>query len=91
MKSPTHHIVVGGGSVSSGGASPHPKPDSKKKIGITKILDYCFMNGEDDEHPDLAGVLIVRHDSHGSLWAIPVDKKELVDLVVKLIIERMDT
>ena len=62
----------------------------KEKFGITISLDYCFMNGEGDEDPDLPGVLGIWDDNRECLWAIPVDKKGPTDWVVSWIVEKLD-
>jgi hypothetical protein len=66
------------------------RPDKKEKIGITISMDYCVMNGEEDDDPSLPGVLIIWDDSHECLWALPVEKKGPVDWVVKWIVEKLD-
>ena len=79
------HCVYG-----RGVSSPHVKPDKKEKIGITISMDYCFMNGEEDDDPSLPGVLIIWDDNHECLWALPVEKKGPVEWVVKWIVEKLD-
>ena len=79
------HCVYG-----RGVATPHPKPDGKEKIGITVSMDYCFMQGEEDEDPNLPGVLIMWDDNHECLWALPVDKKGPVDWIVRWIVDKLD-
>ena len=73
-----------------GVSAPHPKPDKKEKIGITVSMDYCFMNGEEDEDPSLPGVLIIWDDNYECLWALPVESKGPVDWVVKWIVDKLD-
>ena len=73
-----------------GVSSPHVRPDKKEKIGITISMDYCFMNGEEDDDPSLPGVLIIWDDNHECLWALPVEKKGPVEWVVKWIVEKLD-
>ena len=50
-----------------GVSSPQVRPDKKETIGITVSMDYCFLNGEEDEDPSLPGVLIVWDDNYECL------------------------
>ena len=70
-------------------SSPHPRPDKKEKIGITISMDYCFMSGEDDD-PSLTGISIMWDENHECLWALPLEKKGPVELVVKWIVDKLD-
>jgi len=53
-----------------GVSSPHVKAEKKEKIGITISIDYCFMNGEEDDDPSLPGVLIMwqRRSTEKAHW-----------------------
>ena len=48
------------------------------------------MNGEEDDDPNLSGILTIRDDNHECLWALPVDGKGPVECVVKWIVDRLD-
>ena len=71
-------------------SSPHVRSDKMEKIGITVTMDYCFMNGKEDEDPSLPGVLIVWDDNYECLCALPVEREGPVDWVVKCIVDKLE-
>ena len=48
------------------------------------------MNGEEDDDPSLPGLLMIWDDNHECLWALLVEKKGLVNWIVKWIVEKLD-
>ena len=73
-----------------GVSSPHPRPERREKIGITISMDYCFMNGAEDDDPSLPGILMMWDDNHECLWELPVERKGLADWIVKWIVDKLD-
>ena len=58
-----------------GVSTPHRQGSREEKMGITISLDYCFMNGEDEDEQDVPKILIMYDDHRECLWAIPVEQK----------------
>ena len=73
-----------------GVSTPHRQGCREERMGITISLDYCFMNGEDEDEPDAPKILIMYDDHRECLWAIPVEQKGAVEWVVKFIVEKLD-
>ena len=71
-------------------SSPYVRPVKKEKLGIIISMDYCFMNGEEDDDPSLPGVLIIWYDNHECLLALPVERKGPVEWDVKWIVATFD-
>ena len=57
------------------------KADGEDAIGVTISMDYCFLNG-DEREKGILPVLILWDDNLKAIWALPVERKGVEEVVV---------